>query len=75
METFLYIVLGFYLFGWILKRVFPWLLVFVVQRWAKKQMGVPHSFGFGVQDEKTAPKKSSKSKEVVGEYIDFEEIK
>jgi hypothetical protein len=75
METFLYIVLGFYLFGWIVKRVVPWLLVFVVQRWAKNQMGVPHSFGFGAHEEKTAPKKTNKAQEVVGEYIDFEEIK
>ena len=76
METFLYIVLGFYLLAWLFKRVFPWLLVFVVQRWAKKQMGSPSSFEFGTPAPQPAPaKKTGKTSKVVGEYIDFEEIK
>jgi hypothetical protein len=75
METFLYIVLGFYLLGWLCKRVLPWLLVFVVQRWAKKQMGSPSNFEFGTPAPQPAPaKKASKTADVVGEYIDFEEI-
>ena len=74
LSTLLYILLGFYIFRWLLRVFAPKIMAFAIKRLQKK---MNQSFkGFDQETSHQPKDKPSKKKQKpkVGEYIDFEEI-
>jgi hypothetical protein len=76
--TLLFILLGFYVFKWLLRLFAPKIMAFALKRLQKK---MKNSFTGFAENQGTAPKRDNskkppiaKEKTPVGEYIDFEEI-
>lgn len=87
MEGFITFILFFALFVWVMKRLFPLLLAWLIKRRLQKGgtngggFAGPGGFGFSQQQKKEEgkvvitdiPKKEKVIDKEIGEYVDFEE--
>lgn len=78
LSTLLYILLGFYVFKWLLRLFAPKIMAFALKRLQKK---MNNSFTGFTENQGAVPRQDTskkptivKEKTPVGEYIDFEEI-
>ena len=78
LSTLLYILLGFYVFKWLLRLFAPKIMAFALKRLQKKMndsfAGFTENQGAAPQQETSKKSTIAKEKTPVGEYIDFEEI-
>lgn len=70
--TVLYFILGIYIFGFLLRLASPYILKFIMKRFEKKMGGFNQYETH--QQPKTKKEPLSKTNEIEGEYIDFEEL-
>ncbi len=71
--TVLYFILGIYVFGFLLRLASPYIMKYILKRFEKKMGGFQDPFD---QKRSTKSKQPLKEKdEIVGDYIDFEEVK
>ncbi len=71
--TVLYFILGIYVFGFLLRLASPYIMKYILKRFEKKMGGFQDPF-----DQKRSAKSKQPLKdkeEIVGDYIDFEEVK
>ncbi len=75
MEFLLTIIVVFFLLGWVLRRLLPWLLLW----WVNKKMGVKPEPKKKTKEGEVFVSKNVKQEKIVnedeGEYVDYEEIK
>jgi hypothetical protein len=78
LSTLLYILLGFYVFKWLLRLFAPKIMAFALKRLQKKMndsfTGFTENQGAAPQQDTSKKPPIAKEKTTVGEYIDFEEI-
>lgn len=74
LKTLSIILLVYYVLRFLIKLVSPYLIRFVTRKAQSKMQEMFKGFGDAAQNTKEEATVSKKSKKVVGEYIDFEEV-